>query len=234
MKTPEVDYRKVRLSNIKSSEYRHLLLLLGWVWYLIMYVITERLIPESKCHVVHSKVDDIIPFNEYFILVYISWYVLIVLTLLYFLLYDVKSFIDVQIFIIATQVIAIITYIVWPSIQNLRPQTFADKNFCTFIVGLIYKADTPTGVCPSLHVAYSLAMLSVWLKRKNGNRLWKAVVTIWVVLVCMSVCFAKQHSFTDVWAAALMCLIIEIVLFGKKYYIAKIKDSRIAKIKDNR
>ena len=31
MKKPVVDYRKLRLSNIRTPEYSHLLLLLGWV-----------------------------------------------------------------------------------------------------------------------------------------------------------------------------------------------------------
>ena len=68
MKKPVVDYRKLRLSNITSNEYRHLLLLIGWVIYFIMYFVTENLIPADKCHVVYSKVDDLIPFNEYFVL----------------------------------------------------------------------------------------------------------------------------------------------------------------------
>ncbi|MBP3824991.1 MAG: hypothetical protein ILA11_04595, partial [Butyrivibrio sp.] len=82
MKKPVVDYTKLRISNITSNEYRHLLLLLGWVGYLIMYVVTERFIPVSRCHVVHCLLDDLIPFNEYFIIFYVSWYIFMVLSLL--------------------------------------------------------------------------------------------------------------------------------------------------------
>ena len=45
MKQPVVDYRKLRLSNITSPEYKHLLLLLGWVVYFAFYFLTENLIP---------------------------------------------------------------------------------------------------------------------------------------------------------------------------------------------
>ena len=31
MKRPVVDYRKLRFSNITSPQYRHVLLLLGWL-----------------------------------------------------------------------------------------------------------------------------------------------------------------------------------------------------------
>ena len=32
-----------------------------------------------------------------------------------------------------------------------------------------------------------------------------------------SVCFVKQHSFTDVWTATLTCALIELVLRGKSW-----------------
>jgi len=217
MKKPAVDYTKLRFSNINSPEFKHLWLILGWVWYLTMYILTEKYVPIEKCHEVHSVVDDIIPFNEYFILAYTSWYFMLVGSLLYFLLYDVKSFVNAQKFIIATQVIGIATYIIWPSVQYLRPTTFEHENFCTFLLGLIYGVDTPTGVCPSLHVGYSLALLSVWLKKKDVKLVWKVIMTLWVILICLSVMFVKQHSFTDVWAAVVMCALIELVLFGKDY-----------------
>ena len=224
MKKPVVDYTKFRFSKLNTPEYRHLWLILGWVWYLIMYFVTENLIPEKRWHVVHSVIDDIIPFNEYFIIAYVSWYFLLVGTLLYFLLYDIDSFVNLQKFIILTQVIGIFTYIIWPSVQYLRPAEFARDNLFTWLIGLIYSVDTPTGVCPSLHVGYSLAILSVCLKKKELKILWKIILTIWVILICMSVNFVKQHSFTDVWAAAVMCLLIEIILFGKKYWLPRLKN----------
>ncbi len=215
MKKPVVDYRKLRPSNITSKEYRHLLLLTGWLIYFFMYFVTERLIPASKCHVVHSKVDDLIPFNEYFVLSYVSWYAFMIWSLLMFVLYDIKNFIRAQKIVIGMQIIAVITYIVWPSVQNLRPDHFEHQNFCTWLLSIIYSADTPTGVCPSLHVGYTLAVLSAWFATKD-LKLWKkTLITIWALMICISVCFVKQHSFTDVWAALVMYLFLELLLFGR-------------------
>ncbi len=222
MKKPVVDYRKFRFSKLNTPEFKHLWLILGWVWYLIMYVITDRLIPFEKCHVVHSVVDDIIPFNEYFVIAYTSWYLLIVGSLLYFLLYDTQGFVDAQKFIILTQVIGICTYIAWPTIQLLRPEIFPRDNIFSSLLGFIYSVDTPTGVCPSLHVGYSLALLSVWLKKKDFGMIFKFVMTVWVGVICISVCFVKQHSFTDVWTAAIMCLVIELILYGKGFYLPRL------------
>ena len=215
MKKPVVDYRKLRLSNIASTEYRHLLLLLGWVGYFIMYFVTERVIPESACHVVHSKVDDMIPFNEYFVLFYVSWYIFMAGSLLYLALYDIKSFIRAEKLVLGMQITAVIIYIVWPSVQYLRPDHFENSNFCTWLMGIIYSADTPTGVCPSLHVGYTLAVLSAWITRKE-SKLWKKfMMTAWAVMICISVCFVKQHSFIDVLAAIAMYTALELVINGR-------------------
>lgn len=220
MKKPVVDYKKLRFSNITSPEYRHLLLLLGWVAYFFMYFVTER-IPVSKCHVVHSKVDDLIPFNEYFVLFYVSWYFFMVWSLLMFVLYDIKSFVRAQKLIVGLQITAVIIYIAWPSVQNLRPDHFEHSNFCTWVLGILYAADTPTGVCPSLHVGYTLAVLSAWLLKKD-LKLWeKFLITAWAVMICISVCFVKQHSFTDVWVALVLYLFLELLLFGRDIKLGK-------------
>ena len=96
MRTPEVDYRKLRLTNIHTPEFKHLLLLLGWVGYFFLYFLTENLIPAEKCHPIHIPLDDLVPFCEWFVIPYVSWYLLIVGSLLYFLLYNVDGFKKIQ------------------------------------------------------------------------------------------------------------------------------------------
>ena len=164
MKKPVVDYRQFRLSKLNDPQFAHLKLLLGWVVYFLFYFLTENFIPVENCHVIHSALDDRIPFNEFFFIPYCFWYLLIVISLGYFALYDVENFRNLQTFIIITQVVAMTVYILYPSVQNLRPTEFARDNFFTWLAGIIYTLDTPTGVCPSLHVAYSLGIGSCWLK----------------------------------------------------------------------
>lgn len=223
MKKPIVDYKQFRLSKINNPEFSHLKLLLGWVGYFIMYFLTENLIPVENCHVIHSKLDDIIPFCEVFVIPYVFWYLLIVISLVYFALYNVDSFKKLSIFIICTQVIAMAIYIIYPSCQDLRPVEFARDNIFTQIIGFMYRFDTNTGVFPSLHVAYSIGIASVWLKEKNVWKWWKVFVFIAVILISLSTAFIKQHSILDGFAAVIMCFFIEIFVYGKSYWMKKIK-----------
>ena len=210
MKKPIVDYRHFRLSRLNEPQFSHLKLLAGWIVYFIMYFLTENLIPASSCHVMHCFIDDLIPFNEVFVIFYVSWYLLIVGSLLYFMLYNIEGF---KKYIIITQVVAMMVYIVYPSRQDLRPEVFADDNLLTQLVGLLYTADTNTGVCPSLHVAYSLGIASVWIKEKDVSILVRTFVVVLAVLICLSTMFIKQHSAVDVIAALPLGLLAEILVF---------------------
>ena len=216
MRTPTVDYRKLRLSNIRTPEFRHLLLLLGWVGYFVLYFLTENLIPVENCHPIHCRLDDIIPFCDWFTIPYVSWYLLIVGSMLYFLLYSVDSFKKMQTYIIVTQIIAMAVYIIYPSRQDLRPEVFPRENILTWIMGIIYALDTNTGVCPSLHVAYSMGIASTWLREKTTPRWVGIAIALWCGVICVSVAFVKQHSVVDIFAAIPVCLFAEWFVFFRK------------------
>ena len=216
MRKLQVDYRKLRLSNIGTPEYRHLLLLLGWVGYFILYFLTENLVPRESCHVIHSPLDDLIPFHEGVVIFYVGWYVLIVLSLGYFLLYSVQSFKHLQTYIIITQILAMVVYIVYPSRQELRPEVFPRENVLTWIMGVIYSIDTNTGVLPSLHVAYSVGIASTWLRERSAKPWLKVFITLFCLGVCISVAFVKQHSVLDIFAAIPVCMVAEWFVFFRK------------------
>lgn len=217
MKKPVVDYRQFRFSKLKDPAFSHLLLLLGWVGYFVLYFLTENLIPAEHCTPVHAPLDDLIPFCEWFLIPYVFWYVLIVISLGYFLLYNVDSFKRLQTFIIITQIVAMAAYILFPTRQDLRPTEFARDNLLTQLAGLLYTFDTNTGVCPSLHVAYSLGIASVWVKEKGVSPWWKTFVVIAVILICLSTAFVKQHSVVDIAAALPVGLLAEGIVYGKEY-----------------
>ena len=224
MKKPVIDYRQFRLSKLNDPQFAHLKLLLGWVVYFLFYFLTENFIPVENCHVIHSALDDRIPFNEFFFIPYCFWYLLIVISLGYFALYSVENFKNLQTFIIITQVVAMTVYILYPSVQNLRPTEFARDNFFTWLAGIIYTLDTPTGVCPSLHVAYSLGIGSCWLKEKSASKLWKGFVVFSVILISLSTAVVKQHSVVDIAAALPVGLLAEILVFGK-YWKNKLRNA---------
>ena len=82
------------------------------------------------------------------------------------------------------------------------------------MMGIIYSADTPSGVCPSLHAAYSFGILSAWLKEKEATPLFKGFIAVSVILICLSILFVKQHSAVDVAAAVPVGILAEVIAYG--------------------
>ena len=223
MKKPVVDYRQFRLSKINEPRFAHLkLFFISWIGYFTLYFLTENLIPVERCHPMHCFLDDLMPFCEFFAIFYVFWYALVFGYLVYYLLYDIDRFKKLQIFIMVTQIIAMLCYILYPSRQDLRPEVFPRENFLTAVMAFIYSFDTNTGVCPSLHVAYSMGILSVCLKDETVSKFWKAALVVIVILICLATAFVKQHSMVDVFAALPVSLAAEIVVYGKSYWKPKL------------
>ena len=226
MKRQRVDYTGFSLSRLNEPRFSHIKLLGGWIIYFILFFLTENLIPREKCHPIHCWLDDVIPFNEFFLIFYCGWFLLVFGSLLYYLLYDVERFKKLQIYIMCTQAIAMFIYIVYPSRQDLRPEVFPRENILTALMSFIYTFDTSTGVCPSLHVGYSMAILSVTSKDPFLSKGLKAFLTFFIVMICAAVCFVKQHSAVDVFAALIMCFFIEIALYGKDDWLPRLRGEK--------
>ena len=217
MKRPVYDYSGFRLSRIKEPRFSHIgLMIATWGTYFLLYFLTENLIPAERCIPVHCKLDDLMVFNEYFVIFYVGWYLLVAGSLAYYFFFDVKRFRELDLYIFVTQMVAMACYILVPTRQDLRPEVFPRENVFSWIMGLIYTLDTNTGVCPSLHVAYSLAILAVYWRDENISRLWKAILLVLVVLISLSTAFVKQHSMVDVFAAIPTALIGEWLIYHRK------------------
>ena len=222
MKRQPYDYSGFSLRRLNEPRFAHVKLLGGWIIYFILYFITENLIPPERCQPMHCWLDDMIPFNEFFVIFYVGWYFLCFGSLAYTLFYDVPRFKKLQTFIMITQAVAMLCYILWPSRQDLRPAVFPRQNILTALMGFIYAFDTSTGVCPSLHVAYSMGILSVGLKDESLSAGLKLALTFVVIMICLAVCFVKQHSALDVLAALPVSLFAEALVYGRDYWMPRL------------
>ena len=211
MRKPTVDYSGFSLKKLNDPRFSHLKLLVGWLGYFAMYFITEYLNPNNSGTAVSCSLDYKIPFLEIFVIPYVGWYLLIAVSLLYFALYNVENFKRLQIFIIVTQIAAMVIYIIFPNFQPLRPDVYPRDNFLTDIVALLQTADTNSNVCPSLHVAYSIGIASIWLKEKDAKWWVKTLIVIFCILVCLSTAFIKQHSVIDGLVAIPVCILAEVI-----------------------
>ncbi|MBE6956773.1 MAG: phosphatase PAP2 family protein [Ruminococcaceae bacterium] len=217
MRTQEVNYRQPSLAGTSKSRFSHLKLLIAWPIYYTSHILTENLIPEDQCHVVECGLDHIIPFCEWFLIPYVVWYFLVVGALGFFALRDVDGFKKLQTYIIITQVGATLVYILHPNCQLLRPEFgpggIERDNILIDGIRKLYSVDTNTGVFPSLHCAFSIAIASISARSKAVKPVWKWVLAITALLICLSTAFIKQHSILDFFGAIVLCLVAEVLVF---------------------
>ena len=187
--------------DIFKPEYRHVFGLLVLVVSSILFFVSER-VAGDNVHMIHCEWDDLVPFNEYFILPYVIWFPFWVFMTLYTMCFEVPTFKRLMKFFALTYGISAITFFVWPSGHELRPEVFPRENFCTWLVQWIYNADLPRSIFPSEHVigAFAVVFAGADSKRFSGS-LSMTLLNFTALMITASIAFVKQHSLIDAVAA---------------------------------
>ncbi len=201
----------LKYMNLKRGlkSYRHAWVLL----YALIYMPWFRYLEQRSVHryyLIHSPLDDCIPFVEYFIVPYLLWFIFVFAGVAYFFFTDKKGYYRLTAFLFSGMTIFLIICTLFPNGTHLRPETFAHDNLFTDLVRILYSIDTPTNVLPSIHVFNSLGICfaighSEALKQKKWIRYGTYAAA---GLIILSTMFLKQHSVTDVFAATVMAGVI--------------------------
>lgn len=194
-----------------------MLLFLFWPVFGVRYLLIENLNPAVAYTVVYCPLDDWIPFQEAFVIPYVFWYVFIIGMHLYTMLYDIPAFKRYTKFMLIAFSVSTLTFLLFPTCQNLRPAEFPRDNLLTKIVAFLYNADTNTNVCPSEHVIGSVGALAaaVDTKRLRTPRRM-AMITVAAMFTSIATVFLKQHSVVDVLAALPVCAVVWLICYGRK------------------
>lgn len=213
-------------------KYKHAWVLLYFFIYAPWFLYLEKTVTTTY-YPVHIKLDDWIPFNEWFVIPYYLWFLFIAVTIAYLLFTDKKEFYRCTAFLFIGMTICLIIYTVWPNGQNLRPNLdeLGRNNIFIEILRKLYGSDTNTNVCPSIHAFNSIgACIAIYHSNKLKNKKWITIPTvILTVLICLSTVFLKQHSFFDVICACILGLVMYLVVYVPDY--AKILEQKKERIK---
>ena len=200
-----------KLEKLKQIiyKYRHAWVLLYGFIYMPWFLYLERR-PDIHYYIIHSPLDDYIPFIEYFIIPYFLWFVFILAVVGYFFFTSRRDFYRFAAFLFTGMTLFLIICTVFPNGLHLRPQTFARDNIFTDLVRMLYRTDTPTNVLPSIHVFNSIGAAAAVAHSHSLKKYKKVQYASYGLsfLIILSTMFLKQHSVTDVIAAFAMACII--------------------------
>ena len=210
--------------------HKYSLILLYWPIHSIWYELLRICFFDGEVLLIESPLDAKIPFCEWFIIPYCTWYFCIAAIVIYPLFKsDRREFLRSNLVLIGAMLIPMLicTFIPNGIDMALRPDLDAlgRDNFAIDLVKMIYAADTPPrNVMPSMHVSISFAMFFVILQSKTMCKSVYAKILsgIWCVMISASTVFIKQHSILDVYAGIAVAVIVALIgYFGERIYDRK-------------
>lgn len=205
---------------------KYLLLLLYLPVYLIAFFIIDNLKVEH--YIIKCSLDALIPFNEWFIIPYSLWFLWFPGVAAFFLWHALKNneqearadFIKLCIVMFSSMSVSLIIYVIFPNGIDLR-EPIEHENIAAYMVRLIRAADTPYGVCPSIHVATIVAEALVIRDSslKVLSKKLKYFAYFITLLIMYSTMAVKQHSIVDVIAGTVLAAVIYFIysILGKEH-----------------
>lgn len=203
------------------KKYRHALpLFIFGVIYMAWFGHLERTVT-SHYKVIHVALDDYIPFCELFVVPYLLWFAYVAVVVMYFFFCDKDGYFKTCAFLFTGMTIFLLVSTLWPNGHHLRPYIMPRDNVFTQLVAMLYQADTPTNLWPSIHVYNSLGchiavMKSQRLKKYKSIRIGSFILCASII---MSTMFIKQHSVFDVATAFILSAIMYGAVYGTNVLI---------------
>ena len=196
-------------------KYKHAWLLLYAFIYLPWFCYLEKTVTRNF-HVMHASLDDLIPFNEYFIVPYLLWFLYVGAAIFYFLITSKEDYYKLCIFLFSGMTISLIICTFFRNGTDLRPVIDPDKNIFTALVAYIYRTDTCTNVFPSIHVYNSIGVHIAVARseRLRGHRLIRLGSGLLMISICMATVFLTQHSVLNLIGAVILAYVIYGIVYG--------------------
>lgn len=179
--------------------------------------------------VMHVSLDDMIPFNEYFIIPYLLWFAYVAGAIMYFFFTNKQDYYRICMFLFTGMTISLLICTFFPNGTDLRTAVDPQKNFCSWLVSIVHKADTATNVFPSIHAYNSLGVHFAVMNSKalKDKKLVRVSSFMLMTAICLSTMFLKQHSAVDVVGA----LILAYVMYPLVYGLSDVAERRAARQK---
>ena len=85
-------------------------------------------------HVMHTALDDLIPFNEYFIVPYLMWFLYVAATIAFFFFKNRDDYYRLCTFLFTGMTISLLVCTLFPNGTDFRPAIDPDKNIFCYLV----------------------------------------------------------------------------------------------------
>ena len=198
--------------------HKYAWLVLYFPIYVLTFFIIEKNTPTSGYWVTDLPLDDYIPFVPGFAVFYVIWYPLFVMVGIPTLIRDGAAFKRWMYYLMVVLTGTLIFDVLVPNGQHLRPENVQVDGLGTWIMSIIWAADTPTNVFPSMHVLGCIGNIICCFDSKVFKPWYRAAITVLCVLCMASTVLVKQHAFIDTVGALAVAIPVALVVWRKRIF----------------
>ncbi len=184
----------------------------GGLLLVVLFMVPARIHLGQPTVLDRSVVDDAIPFLEWTIWVYASYYPFLILAV--WLPRDDRRRSDAVYGLLLAAAIGLIIFTLWPTTILRESPSLAGATGVPW--RLLFSVDTMVNALPSMHVTHT-CIAAVALGSRS--RLWRIIVPVWATMITLSTLTTKQHYAIDLpggLALAAVCFVL--VRFAVEYW----------------
>ena len=163
---------------------------------------TRIFLPYLTAHDMTISLDDAVPFVPQWVTIYFLSYVSWLVSAVWILSESKPHGYRFACSYMLALLISGAVFLIYPGTMA-RPE-LSGSGFFTDWMRFLYWIDSPTNLCPSLHVLISYFCWRGTLGCRKIPKWYQWFNLVFLILVCCSILFVKQHAIVDIPAALLV------------------------------
>lgn len=169
---------------------------------LLVFYATRPLLPYLPAHTLSTPLDEMIPVSPAWITVYFLSFLSWVVTILWILSESKRHAYRLCGTYSIIMIVSLFCFLAYP-VTIERPE-ITGSGFFNDWMRLLYRVDSPTNLCPSLHVVISYICWRGTMDCEKIPKWYQWFNLAFLILVCFSILFVKQHYVIDIPVAIII------------------------------
>lgn len=169
---------------------------------LLTFYATRPLLPYLPAHSLSTPLDELIPLRPAWVTIYFLSFLSWILTIVWILAESKRHAYRLCGVYSIIMLVSLICFLAYP-VTIQRPE-ITDGGFFNGWMRFLYAVDSPTNLCPSLHVVISYICWRCTMDCRKIPKWYQWFNLFFLILVCFSILLVKQHFVLDIVVAVIV------------------------------
>ena len=203
MKEENLTQPKNRRALLKRlPRYAIICYLYFWAIDFLVFYGTRPILPYLPSHSLSTPLDEMIPVRSAWTVVYVAAFATWFITIAWIMPESKRHAYRLCGVYTIIMIASLICFLAYP-VTIQRPE-ITEGGVFNDLLRLIYSLDSPTDLCPSLHVVLNYVCWRCTLDCRKIPKWYQWFNLVFLIPVCLSILFVKQHFVVDIAVALIV------------------------------